>query len=185
MKLLNKLVKLTSDIYIAPKPLFILYKPECHKVKGFEIRKIINNLKYGDILLRRFDGYLNTILTPGFWGHSAVYINDNEILHSVAAGTVQEDILDFCRADSVCVLRYKKFNRELFTEKVIEIKNNHIDYDYEFERYDDQFYCTELINYLYDGLFDDSFEESFGKSVLLPDNIRYHRKLEMILEFIH
>ena len=66
MKIPKFLVKFTGDCYLHPKPLFITYKPHHHKVSGTEVREILNTMKPGDILLRRYDGYLNTILTPGY-----------------------------------------------------------------------------------------------------------------------
>ena len=187
MNILNKIIKLTGDIYIYRKPLFVMYKPEFHKLKGYEIRQILNNLKYGDILLRRFDGYLNTLLTPGFWGHASCYIGENKIIHAVAAGVVLEDILDFCRADSVCVLRNKNFDEVDFTERLNLMKGaKHIDYDYEFERYDDQYYCTEVPNTLHKNIFDNLYQTMFGREVLIPDAIYNDSvNLDLIIQFKH
>ena len=183
MSLWQKIVKFTSDIYLSKYPMFLLYKPTFHKLKGKDIRKIIDNLQVGDILLRRFDGYLNTILTPGFWGHSAVYIGENKILHSVSQGVCEEDILDFCRTDSLCILRRIKFDVNNFIQKVIYVKEKDIKYDFEFEKNDDEYYCTELVNYLHDNIFEDDFKEIAGKLILTPDAIYKNSNIFLVFGF--
>ena len=99
------LLNFVSHIHLSPRPLWISYHPELHKLKGHEIRRILGVLKKGDIMLRRWDGYLNTYLTPGFWGHAGLYVGDEKAIHALGQGVVKEDILDFCRADSLAVVR--------------------------------------------------------------------------------
>lgn len=47
------LLQFVGDTYLHKYPLFTVYKPSHHRVKGYEIRQIINTIKPGDILLRR------------------------------------------------------------------------------------------------------------------------------------
>lgn len=185
MNILNKLIGSTSKTHLSKYPLWISYNPQYHLLKGFEIRQIINNIEIGDILLRRFNGYLNSIFTPGYWGHSAIYYKPNTILHSVSAGVVEEDILDFCRTDSICVLRTEGIDIDSVIEKCFEFKNDKIQYDYQFEDDDDEFYCTELINECFNHLFNNDFEGVLNKNVLLPDGIYDSSYLDKIIEFLH
>jgi len=39
----------------------------------------------GDILLRRYTGFLNTLFTPGFWGHAAICVSSSEVVHAIGA----------------------------------------------------------------------------------------------------
>ena len=94
------IIKSTGSLYLHKWPFWIVFRPSHHKVKGHEVRNIIDNLKKGDVLLRRYDGYLNTMFTPGFWGHAGLYIGDDRVIHAVGEGVIEEDILDFCRTGS-------------------------------------------------------------------------------------
>ena len=116
MNILSKLINSTADIHISKYPMFVSYKPKFHKLNGTQIRDILNKLQPGDILLRSYDGYLNSILTPGFWSHSAIYMGENLVSHVVKAGLEIEDILNFCKTDHICVLRFKSNNTDLILE---------------------------------------------------------------------
>lgn len=50
-------------------------------------------MQRGDILLRRYDGYVNTLFTPGFWGHAALCVSANDVIHAVGVGVVREDLM--------------------------------------------------------------------------------------------
>jgi uncharacterized protein YycO len=171
IKIPKKLIKLTGDIYLHKYPMFIVYKPDQHRLKGDKIREILNTIQPGDILLRRFDSYLNTILTPGFWGHAGLYIGNNSIIHSIGKGVIEEDILNFCRTDSLAVLN---------ANVIFKVKNNAIKnikklkgskYDFKFNSNDDKYYCTELIDVVYNGIFYKDYKKIMSNYILTPDGI--------------
>jgi uncharacterized protein YycO len=163
--------------------MFIAYNPTLHKIKGHEVRKILNVLKKGDLMVRRWDGYLNTILTPGFWAHAGLYAGDNKAIHAVGEGVKEEDILTFCRADSLAVLRVKDGD----PDKAVDTARKYLghEYDYEFEGNDDQFYCSELCDVCYEHTFQDDYEDVAGNRVLAPGGIRKSDKVELVLEIKH
>ncbi len=172
MSILKSFLKFTGDIHISKYPLFVQYKPQFHKLKGDGVRAVIDNLMVGDILLRRHEGYLNVIMTPGFWAHSAIYAGDDKVLHMLGDGIIIEDILDFCRTDNICILRC--INQDSIDNAILNIEKfsqMDIHYDFEFESNDDEFYCTELINKIYNGVFDQQFSNNYGKLTLLPDDL--------------
>lgn len=182
------LLQFLGDSYICIKPFFYMFKPEFHKVKGFEIRQILNNIKPGDILFRTFDGYLNTILTPGLWSHAAIYIGDNTIIHAVGAGVVKEDILDFCRTDSIALCRVKNSTEGMCKNainKAEQLCTEHISYDWQFKDNNGKVYCTELINIVYNGMFNSNYSTTFGQNVLTPDNLKNSSSMETIIQFVH
>ena len=183
----NCLIKLTGDIYIHKYPLFVTYKPHHHKVKGKEVREILNKIEPGDILLRRFDGYLNTICTPGFWGHAAIYIGKDIVIHSVKEGVIQEDILEFSRCDSLAILRYigEKSVINDAIELAYQFEKQKFEYDYDLVRGNNKVYCTELVDSCYNGLFVDKYEKILGNEVLTPDNIFNSDKVRKILVIKH
>lgn len=178
---------LISDIYLHKYPIFLLYKPKLHKLKGYQIRQIINIIEPGDILLRVLGTYINSLFTPGFWSHSALYIGNDEINHAVGNGVVKEDLLDFCRCDSICILRVKREYQNrilnaLQNSNKMELANT--PYDFDFSNGNGQVYCTEFINDCYDNLFHYDFSDiSLDCQILLPDGIYNSDKVEKIIEF--
>jgi uncharacterized protein YycO len=182
------LIKLTGDIYLHKFPFWCLYKPSLHKVKGHEVRKVIKVLKTGDILLRRYDGYLNTLFTPGFWSHAGLYVGKDQVIHAVGKGVIIEDILDFCRTDSVAVLRIKKI-KNIEIKKALTIgrkyAKEHVEYDYRFKDGNGKVYCTELINECYNDLFNNDYSNQLGNNVLTPDGIFNSKNVIQILSVKH
>ena len=182
------LIRMTGNTYLSKYPFWITYKPAHHKVKGYEVRKVFDVIKDGDILLRRYDGYLNTMFTPGFWGHAGLYIGGNKVIHAVGVGVIKEDVLDFCRTDSVCVLRIKDSHNHLI-DRSIDIVSKMLDekvkYDYKFSDKNKLVYCTEMINMSFDGIFYDDYEEVASNFILTPDGIRYSRMVKLIMEIKH
>lgn len=169
-------------------PFFALYNPGHHKVTGAEVRQIMDTAQPGDILLRRYDGYLNTIFTPGFWGHAALYAGENSVIHAIGEGVVSEDIITFCRTDSVCLLRPKSATAEDLDRAIACAKKHQkhrTKYDYRFSDRNGTVYCTELVNICYRGTFDDDFENIAGNCILAPDGVRRSNTVDTILEFRH
>lgn len=181
------LIKLSGDLYIHKFLLWLVYKPHHYALTGENTREIISRVKPGDILLRRYDGYVNSRLTPGFWGHAALCVSDVEVIHALGAGVVREDLITFCRTDSVSVLRVADAAPGM-VERALACAEEHekarTAYDYRFR--DDKnkaVYCTELVNVCYDGLFDDDFEVVAGNCILAPNGLRQSRKVSLVIEF--
>jgi len=185
MKIPKKLIEFTGHMYLHKKPLWIVYKPDVHKIKGEDVRRVLDIVDTGDILLRRFDGYLNTIFTPGFWGHAGIYIGNNRVVHAISHGTIKEDILNFCRADAICILSVRNIDsigRHSVSDTACRIASQHIGYDYDFSSTNKKYYCTELVDVLYSHMFDNDYIKKFGKKVLTPDGIRNSQKVSVKLE---
>lgn len=182
------LIKLTGDIYLHKFPGWFVYKPSHHKVKGYEVRKVIDALKKGDILLRRYNGYLNTLFTPGFWGHAGLYAGKNEVIHAVGKGVIIEDILDFCRTDSVAVLRIRNIKNTDINKALAKggkYAKEHVGYDYRFEDENGRVYCTEMINECYNGMFGKDYSDKFGNRVLTPDGLFNSKQVVRVLTVKH
>lgn len=171
------MIEATGHIYLHKYPMFLLYKPNIHKVRGEDVRKILDIVEPADILLRRFDGYLNTIFTEiigkSFWGHAGTYIGNNQMVHSVSVGCITEDILNFCRADAVCILEpiYPEVNKQEIVTKAKLMAQMGMPYDYEFSSTNDAFYCTETVDMINNRAFDKDYIMKAGNKVLTPDGI--------------
>ena len=181
-------VKIFSKIYLFPTPLFMIYNPHVHKVKGYECRQMCNKIKAGDILMRRFDGYLSSRSVPGFWSHAGIYIGKHRVIHAIGKGVVNEDILDFMRTDHAAILRIKNVAPELVQ---LAIKNankmveERVGYDYEFKDDNEKVYCTEMVNDCFNNLFKHEYKSIAGNKVLNPDELYECELLDNIIEFRH
>lgn len=152
-------------------------------MRGDDVRKILNIVESGDILLRRFDQYLNTMFTPGFWGHAGVYVGENQVVHSVSAGCIEEDVLNFCRADAVCVLKViRRAGVPAAIERAKAIAEMGVPYDYDFAGDNRTYYCTELVDTVFNGLFYDDYIKKLGNYILMPDGIYKSDKAKLKLQ---
>jgi hypothetical protein len=102
-------------------PISLVYDPGSYKVTAAETRLLESLLQPGDILLRGYSNYLDGHIIPGFFSHAGVYlgkISDTDlpagkkfatgdfiVAHSMAEGVLTEDLIGFCRADYLAVLR--------------------------------------------------------------------------------
>lgn len=180
-------LKLPGDLYFCTRPLYFNYKPKFHKVKGEEIRMIIDDIKPGDILFRRYDGYLDTILMPGFWCHAAIYIGDNKVVQAVGTGVNSEDILDFARCDSLSLYRPSVTYNQVVTALSIanELVKEKAQYDWKFESGNSNFYCSELVDTCYNNIFKNNYEYVVGNCVLTPDGLSKSNLVTCIHKFVH
>lgn len=182
------LIRLSGDLYLHRYLFWIIYRPHHYAMLGPEVRRVLEAVRPGDILLRRYDGYVNTLFTPGFWGHAALCVSPTDVVHAVGVGVVREDVLTFCRTDSVAVLRVRDASPELI-ERAIACAGEHerarTAYDYRFRDRNRAVYCTELVNICYGGLFDGDFEVIAGNCVLAPDGIRRSSRVAAVVECRH
>ena len=152
-KIKSKILSWFSDIRIY-KGGIVLWGPSSYKIKGPQMRTIINLIRPGDVLLRRYDNYLGSILIPGFWSHAAIYVGKNKILHMLGDGISCEDILTFMRTDHIAILRHKSLLARLkAVSEAWNIFDRQAKYDYNFDdKHSDKFYCTEFVNFCYDNI---------------------------------
>lgn len=139
-----------------------------YKLKGHHVRSIITLVEPGDILLRKYDHYLGSILIPGFWSHAAIYAGDDVVIHMLGHGITVEDILTFTRADHMMILRHE--NKDMAAKaaaRAIELSHRQIEYDYDFDEKDtSKLYCTEFANVCYDRIVD----PFTGDKDIMPDD---------------
>jgi len=137
-----------------------------YKVKGEDVREILNTLKPGDILIRRYNHYISGLLIPGYFTHAAIYIGDNKIIHAVGEGVISEDIITFCRCDDVAIIRC--LNKDMI-DYAINFAKHELGkgYDFNFNTDNpDEYYCTEFV---YDAFQKPMMERS--GAIILPDQM--------------
>jgi len=189
------LLKGMADTQFHYTPFFITYKPAQHKVKGPEVRKVLETIQRADFLLSKHDGYLSNSAVPGFWAHSMIYVGDNTVIHAIGSGVVEDDVLTVCRCDHICVLRLISFvdlqGEELFKaeQEIIDYAkwcvSTKVQYDFVFEDKNGKVYCTELLDESTGGVFEDDYKIVGGRHILSPQGIRDSNKVMLKLEIKH
>jgi len=127
-KLSNGFIKIFGDIKVFKWPFFLVYDPGSYKVKGGDAREVLDAVQPGDILLRGYDNYLDGYFIPGYFSHVGLYVGkvtekdaalvtnpagkelfksgEQMVVHAMAEGVFVQDVLDFCRADRMLILRF-------------------------------------------------------------------------------
>lgn len=172
----KKILTIFGDIEFHRYPLFFIYNPKHYKIKGEDFQAVSTKIQPYDVLLRRFDRYIDNGFIPGFWNHAAIYTPQRKILHAIAEGVVEESLFDFMKTDHVCVLRPKfKFSRTAVQETLDKIKGAEYDFSFDFKN-GDRLSCTEVIKTVYAG-FEHRIPLSemkfffYSRQIVIPDTI--------------
>jgi hypothetical protein len=174
----KKIISFIADIRIYAVGI-VLWGESYYKLKGPEQREILNELEPGDILLRRYDNYLGSVVIPGYWSHVALYVGENLVIHMLGKGIVQEDILTFLRCDNLAVMRCEDENRiyNAIEEAKIQLLKG-VDYDFDFNtKCEEKFYCTELVEYVFKGF---SYKKHIMKNIIVPDDFTFTDDLKFV-----
>ena len=150
----EKFLTIIGNIKVFKTPCFVQYNPEefDYKVRGEQIEELMKVIQPGDIVLRRYEHYLDGALIPGEYSHSSVYVGDNKIIHAVSEGVKEIHVIDFCQCDGVLVLR-PSCGQETAIKRVQKWLGKH--YDFKFNSLDSsEFYCHELTATAYKGAID-------------------------------
>jgi len=153
------------------RPFWFTVNAVGYGLKGEHYRQVREIIQPGDILIRRFEGYIDKWFIPGFWNHAGVYIGDDgdkpeQVVHAVSEGVIQEDFLNFMRTDHMLILRAPSG-----ADKAIELAKSVVGapYDFGFDFKDtNRFSCTELVAFCYPGIV--KGKKRFGKETIVADD---------------
>jgi len=151
-----------------------------YRIDGPDQRSILDVIRPGDILLRRYTHYVGSMLTPGYWSHCALYIGDNnDIIHAAGGGVNTTDILTFMRTDSLALVRCDDV--DLLPAAIAYAKEKlaaQVPYDYDFKAENDALYCSELIW----EAFDRPACTKYHNKYIVPDDILSITSFKMLIE---
>lgn len=166
--------------------MFLLYFPKGYKVKGDLFESIANNIQTFDVLLRRYDTYLDKAFIPGYWNHAAVCSEGagafSKILHATSDGVNEASLFDFMKTDHVCLLRPMFYFDGNKLKKIMQ-KMLTLPYDFDFD-FDDpsKFSCSEVVEHLFSGYQHGIKREKFlGSLIVPPDNILRSKNFKNII----
>ena len=123
--------------------MFIVYDPTTFKMTGPQIIQVLKTLQPGDIILRKFDSYADSKFIPGEYSHGAIYVGDHTIIHAIAEGVQEIDVIDFCMCDKICILRPKDRTVDAIA-KARKFLEEDTPYDFAYKRGSSALYCFEL-----------------------------------------
>lgn len=182
----KKIITVFGDIEWHKFPFFLIYNPKHYALKGDDFRVVSERIRPYDVLLRRFDKYIDNRFIPGFWNHAAVCLEDKTILHAIAEGVVKEDLFDFMKADHICILRPKFWYVEgILKERAKQFLGKEYDFSFDFKN-GDRLSCTELAREFFTG-FEHKIPLSetnfffFSRQIVIPDTI-YSANFEVIYD---
>ena len=142
-KIKQFLLNILGDIKVYRYPFFMVYDPSTFLVKGYHTRHVMEVIRPGDVVLRKFRCYLDGFFIPGAYSHSGIYTGDGKVVHAIAEGVEEIDIIDFLRCDSCCVLRPDDEKQAaLAVERAKAVIGT--PYDFDFTDGTDALYCHEL-----------------------------------------
>lgn len=151
-------------------PMWFEINAHGYKIRGEHCRKILKLIRSGDILLRRFDGYLSSYTIPGFWNHAGIFYGGKkeQVIHALSEGIIKEDILNFMRTDHIIILRPPQNMVKAALKKARSIVGLEYDFDFNFNN-SLKFSCTEVIDHCYPRLI--KSKKRFGKKIIVADDI--------------
>lgn len=152
-KLWSKFLTVFGDIKCFKFPLWLVYDPDDYQVTGDKVLEIMEKIKPGDIILRGYNRYLDGKFIPDKlkFSHGAIYVGNNKIIHAVAEGVSETNIVEFCQCDRIAIFRPKKGQRNAI-KKAKEYMKSKTPYDFGFEEGVSALYCFELCGMCYDRL---------------------------------
>jgi hypothetical protein len=167
-KIKKAVIQWFGNILIYPYPFFINFGHTAYKMKGEDVRDVLNTIQPGDILLRRYNNYISGLMIPGYYTHSAIYMGNNKIIHMLGDGIEKQDILTFCRCDSVVIIHC---NEEQISKGAIkkarDLYIEGVEYDFGFDFSDKTRHsCTEAVSYFYNDPKMDKKKDNY----IMPDD---------------
>jgi uncharacterized protein YycO len=188
----NKLLLILGSLKYSKYPMFLQIEPQGYKIKGNQIREILDIIKPGDIILRKYDNFLDNIFL-GKYSHVGLIIDNKTIIHSIYPKVEEIDIIDFLKTDHILILRPINL-----TEPQIEIaikiakENLNNPYDFGFSlKTKNELYCSELIYICYED-FKEQLNMSkkiiklfyiFKKEVIKPEDFENFSGLKKLIQF--
>ncbi|MCL6415563.1 hypothetical protein MIB92_07870 [Aestuariirhabdus sp. Z084] len=196
-RLKSRLLTFLGHLRVYRYPFFVVFRVPGYKFR--DLYTLLDHVEPGDILLRKYDSYLNTVFIPGFYTHSGVCVDHRTVVHAIAGGVEKIDIPYFCRCDHLILLRNKKLAalegsaREEAIERLQQRMHGAIgkEFDFDVASGDERFYCSELAAYAYRGMseFMPSVHKLWGwfptPEGIAPEDFIDHPDFDIVYRSVH
>lgn len=163
-------------------PFWITINAKTFQLKGKHYRQLEKLIQPGDIVIRRFEGYIDKFLIPGWFNHAGIYVGDiddkvHKVVHAISDGVVVDDLIDFMRTDHMIVLRAKEDLQDEAINRAKTVVGREYDFAFNFKE-TLRFSCTELIDYCYPKTIQS--KKRFGRTTVVADDIVETDSLEVV-----
>ena len=125
----------------------VMFATQPPKVKAEHLRKLLFLVQRGDILCRRYNYYLDSYFIKGKYTHSGMCISNSTMIHAIAEGVNEIDVLDFSKDTEGFVILRPDYTSPEELDKAVNfaIAQKGKPYDFIFNSHDiNYFYCHEL-----------------------------------------
>jgi hypothetical protein len=87
-------------------PFILTWDVSIHNIDYNEIMfDAVPDLRLGDILLHRDEGFLSNWFIGGAMIHAGVYVGDMQLVEAVSEGVLKRNVIHLLRSDRACILR--------------------------------------------------------------------------------
>lgn len=154
-------------------PFWFTINAKTFQLKGKHYRMVEKLIRPGDIIIRRFEGYVDKVLIPGFWNHAGIYVGKIDdkhygVIHAISDGVIIDDLIDFMKTDHLIVLRAPEGLQEIAIERAKAAIGSEYDFAFDFNE-TLRFSCTELVAHCYPGRI--KGKKRFGRITVVADDI--------------
>lgn len=80
-----------GDLKYFKAPFFLVYDPSSYRVRGEDVREVIDIIRSGDVVLRGYDHYLDGLFIPGEFSHVGFFYGTTTEADRKSAGTMIDD----------------------------------------------------------------------------------------------
>ena len=125
----------------------IMFRTKPPKVVARHIRDLLQLVEPGDVICRMYDCYLDSFFIKGEYSHSGYVMDEKTVVHSIAEGVCEIDIIDFVKnCDGFILLRYANVTNTFLDGTTSFVRRNiGKPYDFFFDRKEvEHFYCHEF-----------------------------------------
>jgi uncharacterized protein YycO len=147
------------------------------KITAADYAWLAHNLRDGDIVLTRANGYLTNWFIKGRYTHATIFIK-GLIYEAVGSGVRRIPLFDLVKdKDYLLVVRFKE---SFDTQKLYKDANSILGAKYDFLFLEsDKYYCSEFVDYLYRLQcvgYNSKKVKSFGREIVLPVGFADHEQ---------
>lgn len=164
------------------RPFWFVINHKEYELKGKHFREVSKIIQPGDVVIQRYEGYVDKWFIPGFWNHGGLYVGEfngqpQQVVHAISDGVICEDLIDFMRTDHMIVLRPPSYMSQSGVQLAISLIGKEYDFVFDF-RDRQRFSCTEVVDYCYKGLA--MPRKGWFKTIIVADDIVASKILKVV-----
>lgn len=126
----------------------VMFATEPPKMNAEYLRRLLTEVRTGDIICRKYSYYLDSVFIAGEYSHAGVVVDaaagPRSMVHAIAEGVQYVDIIDFVMQTDGFLLLRPPAGLDLHKGIALMHKSVGLPYDFIFVGDPDAYYCFEL-----------------------------------------